>query len=901
MEQPVQQDPVPEADASADTILPESDADDTIVPESDADDDAIVSKDDTAADTEDAADDSDTDNNAGTVADDTASDVATFTDLNARDDEEEEETEVSIFTIHEQWASNSVRLVWNAVSGAKYYSVRYRKAGATSWGSAVKKATTRNHTFTGLAAGDYEFQVIAWKDTGYKTKVNTYETTATVGNWKWALAPKSISVTWPTKTEGVLKVIFTPNTYTVGDAKGPDGYQISNNKSTSLLFVEETPNYKSSTMYREYLTVANGTYTLYVRPFRYAADGKTKIYGSWSAASKKITVKVAWKSTKTTVTLKQTDEYKVKVSWTKVSGASGYAVYELVNGSKKRLTTTTALKATVTASSYGKHTYYVRPLLVNSRGETEYGSYSAAKAITTKVAWSQAPTVSCIQTAEHAVTLKWTIPVTNAIADGYQVYGKEKGSSSYTKLGTVTDGSMTFVTDPSTFYMKVGTTYYFKVRPIKKTDGTTTYGTYSAYITVTKINAWKVVYDAAIRQVSASSAMLTWKSAGSPAYYRIYRKSGSKYVLYRTLAASDVGTYGDSLCYTITGMKSGTTYAYYVIPAKKSGSKYVEGVKSAVKSITCGTFNAFTVSNGVLTKYNGVSTTVTVPSDVTAIGASAFAGNTIVKTVKLGGTVITIGDNAFKGCTALAKVTGTAAVTTIGASAFENDTALTTFTATDTIKTIGANAFKNCPKLDLSFMDKLGDDTEVGDGAFAGLVTEDDSWKTAAIAVAVAYNGFGKATLTWDSLGSGFSYEISVDGSVLATQTACSYTYALDSDLTEATVTVAIRARARDTAGRMSYGEETSVSLSFDESSTRLCTIDDVVYELNGSEVTVKAYNGSESSLKIPGTVDGYTVTVIGAQAFKGNTALKSIDLPDSITLLDTECFSGCSSLTTMN
>ena len=898
MEHPVQQDPVPEADASTDTIVPESDADDTIVPESDADDDAIVSEDDAAADTEDAADDSDTDNNAGTVADDTA-DVATFTDLNARDDEEEEETEVSIFTIHEQWASNSVRLVWNAVSGAKYYSVRYRKAGATSWGSAVKKATTRNHTFTGLATGDYEFQVIAWKDTGYKTKLGMYDTTAAVGSWAWATKPATMFASWPTKTEGVLKVLFTPSAYKIGDVNGPDGYQIANNKTTEVATVETAPNY--GTRYLLYPTVANGTYTLYTRPYRYAADGKTKIYGSWSAASTKLTVKVAWKSTKTTVTLKQTDEDKVKVSWTKVTGASNYLVYELVGSTKKLVANTTALYATVTATGYGKHTYYVRPYLVNSQGVNEYGSFSAAKYLTTKVAWSQAPTVSCIQTAENAVTLKWTIPIANAKADAYQVWGMAYGSKSYTLLATVTDGSMTFVTDPGTFYMKVGTTYYFKVRPVKTVSGTATYGTYSAYITVKKINAWKVVYDAAIRQVSASSAMLTWKSAGSPAYYRIYRKSGTKYVLFRTLAASNVGTYGDSLCYTITGMKSGTSYSYYVIPAQKSGSSYVQGVKSAVKTITCGTFSEFTVSNGVLTKYNGVSTTVTVPSDVTAIGASAFAGNTIVKTVNLGNTVSTINASAFKGCTALTKVTGTAAVTTIGASAFENDTALTTFTATDTIKTIGANAFKNCPKLDLSFMDKLGDDTEVGDGAFAGLVTEDDSWKTAAIAVAVAYNGFGKAILTWDSLGSGFSYEISVDGSVLATQTACSYTYALDSGLTEATVTVAIRAMARDTAGRMSYGEETSVSLSFDESSTRLCTIDDVVYELNGSEVTVKAYNGSESSLKIPGTVDGYTVTVIGARAFKDNTALKSIDLPDSITLLDTECFSGCSSLTTMN
>lgn len=73
-----------------------------------------------------------------------------------------------------------------------------------------------------------------------------------------------------------------------------------------------------------------------------------------------------------------------------------------------------------------------------------------------------------------------------------------------------------------------------------------------------------------------------------------------------------------------------------------------------------------------------------------------------------------------------------------------------------------------------------------------------------------------------------------------------------------------------------------------------------MTYTLVDGSVTIKSYSGSAASLVIPGTVDGYTVTVVGKEAFMNNTTLTSIDLPDSITLLAEKCFYGCKNLKEM-
>ena len=77
--------------------------------------------------------------------------------------------------------------------------------------------------------------------------------------------------------------------------------------------------------------------------------------------------------------------------------------------------------------------------------------------------------------------------------------------------------------------------------------------------------------------------------------------------------------------------------------------------------------------------------------------------------------------------------------------------------------------------------------------------------------------------------------------------------------------------------------------------------VDDVVYEkLTDTTCSVKSYKGNASSLKIPKTVSGMTVTEIGQEAFMNNTKLTSIELPETITIIRARAFKDCTNLKEM-
>ncbi len=71
----------------------------------------------------------------------------------------------------------------------------------------------------------------------------------------------------------------------------------------------------------------------------------------------------------------------------------------------------------------------------------------------------------------------------------------------------------------------------------------------------------------------------------------------------------------------------------------------------------------------------------------------------------------------------------------------------------------------------------------------------------------------------------------------------------------------------------------------------------DFEYALSGGEIAITGYAGSNSDVSIPETIDGYPVTRIGEDAFRGRTELTSVTIPDGVTFVGNETFSGCSNL----
>lgn len=94
----------------------------------------------------------------------------------------------------------------------------------------------------------------------------------------------------------------------------------------------------------------------------------------------------------------------------------------------------------------------------------------------------------------------------------------------------------------------------------------------------------------------------------------------------------------------------------------------------------------FSIRSGVLEKYNGSSTDVIIPNNITHIGDGAFENCKGLKKVSIPDTVIGIGDRAFYGCESLTSIEIPLSVTNIGQSAFENCTNLETVTGSSCIQ-----------------------------------------------------------------------------------------------------------------------------------------------------------------------------------------------------------------------
>lgn len=92
-------------------------------------------------------------------------------------------------------------------------------------------------------------------------------------------------------------------------------------------------------------------------------------------------------------------------------------------------------------------------------------------------------------------------------------------------------------------------------------------------------------------------------------------------------------------------------------------------------------------------------TTVTFGNAITHIGNSAFAGCKVLDNIVLPSSVQTIADRAFNGCEKLKTITLNDGLTGIGKYAFSGCTGLESITLPKTVMGIGSSAFEGCTKL----------------------------------------------------------------------------------------------------------------------------------------------------------------------------------------------------------
>ena len=145
-------------------------------------------------------------------------------------------------------------------------------------------------------------------------------------------------------------------------------------------------------------------------------------------------------------------------------------------------------------------------------------------------------------------------------------------------------------------------------------------------------------------------------------------------------------------------------------------------------------------------------------------------------------------------------------------------------------------------------------------------------------------------TVTWTAAGGAAKYQLLLttpDGTaaLLGETAALNYTVPGLKLLQPGDYTITIKALSGNT-------ELESVNKAFTVTGDFVFTVRD-----DSTGIVVVKYNGTASTLTVPNTVAGLPVVEIGAQAFEGNTKLKSVTLPATIEIIGRRAFAECKNL----
>lgn len=337
----------------------------------------------------------------------------------------------------------SIKLSWNAVSGATKYHLQYKTSDSNDKNYQTINCTDTSFTVTDLTlGGSYDFRVRAYSNGSW----NDYSDKLTMT----ALPPTISSVEFTNKSSGI-KMSWAKRT----DIDGVRIYRSTSKSGKYDLIADLTENGVDS--FLDTNVVGNTTY--YYKFSRYIIQNETEYSTLSSAKSVECTMTVLTEPTNLTAT--NSSLTAITISWKAVAKAKYYVVeYKKDGGNWEIYGTTKSCSKKITALEAGVK-YSFRVKASNDIVESPYSKTVTKK---TNVKTPAKPKASY---TSKGIKLKWS---KISGAGGYKVYRANSKNGKYKLVKTIKKGSTKTWTDKSVTKNKG---YYYKIVAFQKKDGKT--------------------------------------------------------------------------------------------------------------------------------------------------------------------------------------------------------------------------------------------------------------------------------------------------------------------------------------------------------------------------------------------------------------------------------------------
>lgn len=264
------------------------------------------------------------------------------------------------------------------------------------------------------------------------------------------------------------------------------------------------------------------------------------------------------------------------VSWSSVSGATGYRVSRYVSS-------TSSWKTVITISDSSVLSYTETGL---SAGATYKYRVKAYKTINSTTFWSEASstlTLTTLPTASSFNSTKGYTCTATAIrlnwnkvsgASGYRLYQYDSSSKKWVCIKTISGGSTLTYRIAG---LSSGTTYKYKVKAYKRLNGTVYWGSASDSFSASTKPGKTTITTASKSRIAVR---LNWNKVTGASGYKIQQKIDGVWTTIGTVRD------GSTLTYRIEGLDSATAYYFRVRAYSKVDGKTLFGAYSAVKKAT---------------------------------------------------------------------------------------------------------------------------------------------------------------------------------------------------------------------------------------------------------------------------------------------------------------------------